>query len=756
MFKDEQSNGETSMKNLKFSINTDLLEKFNPDGIGPDHKPAAQFMREYVKRAHEYKNTVRSLERTRREQFCDYIQTLDPKIAVLRMQADKACAKVDALFDVAKEDRVKKRSRLYSTELDEAIKSAKADRSSAWDALKVVVSPYYRKISDFRKSCEQEIRPENYATLGPHLQKPYRRKVLDRLAEHGIAFELQYDIAIKTLAETFEDLGAGTRGIVDQSLKKIKKGPPPRDLAFDGRGVFGLQITKKKGRYISFGEMCAGIATVVKIGIPVEDGIVQCASDDPIVSCFGRTQRELRHEAYRERLERECASGVHVRRKSKWVKLRIVTLHLGGNPKQVVNLPVIFHRPVDPDAVVSYVKVIATRIGGDYCYDLMLTVESESVRRQSGSGIVCVSLGANLVNRDTADTLSAISSYGAGGEVTEGDMRVGAVLGGLDELPLGDEFDKYWGEHVSLTNLNSNEHLSENNGRDIGGLCELFIPRREVRQNTGSTDRSGKAIYAVKKVSAVQIIEDRQSRIDTAFDSIIQSLAAFADAKTCRKPAWFREDTKTISRWRSPGRLVVLYWSWKNKRFSGDGDVFQGVAEWFEIHRKAHRDLGRFRVRIERHREDFYRRIARRLSEKYETCFVDNTEWSELLKDTDSLSISSKKKKGIRRDSDGDRDSVEIKAEAARKSRIQRAKRKLLKSAAPSRFKAILKEAFGESRYREVELGKPKCIRCGCCVKIERGGLAVCIDNCSGDNVGVDVLTSSVINLYRDAIKAGG
>lgn len=505
---------------------------------------------------------------------------------------------------------------------------------------------------------------------------------------------------------------------------------------------------------MSFRSICSGESTNIQIGFAVNDVVSQCQAEDSVYSCFGRTQRELRYEAYREGVLRESNKGSHVRQKGKWVKLRIVTIHLGGKPKNTINLPVVFHRPVDPDAIVKYATVCVKRNEGVWQYSLMLTVQSKQVSRTTGNGIVCVSLGANIVNKEAARTLSAISSYDAGGDVVEGDMRVGVVLGGLDEIPLGQRFDKYWGENVSLTNISSIEHIGDTSGRDISGMCELFIPMRSVRFDTGKKDRIGKSIYAEKKLSVSRIMEDRQSRIDTEFRSIIQVLSLFIDDNESILPGWFSDETETINQWRNPGRLVSLYWKWKDDRFSSDSDVFQLIEEWVTKHSIARRDLGRFRQRFERNRLDFYRRIARHLASKYEICCVPNIKWAEQLKDFDAVEKVANRKLRGKKESDTE-NIAEEKKEAARKHRIQKAKRSLLKSAAPFSFQQALKEAFGKHRYREIAVGKPACIRCGGKVKIETGNVAVCEANCSGESVVVDVLASSVINLYRQVITDG-
>lgn len=727
------------MKNLKFRISEKDIDLVNPDGVGKDRLPASEFMRNYVKRSHEYKNAARAIDRLRREKFDDYIQLTNPEIKPLRAEVAKAEARVDAAYEAAKLDRVKRKSQLFSDEHAAEIEEAKAQRSAAWKALTEFRRPAIERFKAVQEAYDKRFLPANYKELPPrgeHGQEKFKAAKLAAMTADGIGWEAEADTARKHLSNVeFADLGSGTRGIINESLKKIRSGAPPRELPFNGRGMFGVSMTQ--GNKTTLKRIFACCASNIKIGIRCGDEIVPCKEDDVIVSSYGKPNAELRDDAYKSASAAERRKGKVIRRKSKWSHFRIVTINLGGSDDAVLRLPVIFHRPVDPNAILSTVAIHSTRDGGLLRYELIMTVSTDDDRPSCSGGTVCVSLGPNLVGPAAAQNLTSLHSYDVGSDVEEGDLRVGIILGSADDfdgMPCGQLFDEYIEDNVVQTNISSLEPIAVNGGRDIQGMCEIFIPRRPVRIKIGDD-------YVERRMSCMRIESDRQSRIDVAFNEAKDVLSELLEGDV---PEWFAEETDASHSWRNPGRMVTLLRMWSEQRFDGDSDAFDKIQAWKQRHTVARRDLASFGLRCRRNRDDFYRRIAKRLSEKYEFCVVEKVDWKKLMSSSDELGGKGKKQRRTK----GDADSQEAKSQAAARRRIQDAKKRLLRFASPALLQSFLKEAFGKHRFRELAMsGRPKCSRCGANASIGKGNVVICSDSCSV--TGMDVLASSVLNLAR-------
>lgn len=219
-----EENGGLETKNLMFSIDADLLEKFNPDGIGPDQKNVFRFIREYIKRCNEYKNAARELERIRRNGFREYIRSRNPEIIKLSAACDLACGLVDEIIDEIKEEMIKSRSRLCSDELSLKLSKAKSEREKAFRELNEFERPYQNQVSVFQKECKIASYPQNGPKEGPRVIERYKKAALDMQRRSGVSFEAECEDSKKELKNIFCDLGSGTRWMLDRTLSGIKGG----------------------------------------------------------------------------------------------------------------------------------------------------------------------------------------------------------------------------------------------------------------------------------------------------------------------------------------------------------------------------------------------------------------------------------------------------------------------------------------------------------------------------------------------------
>ena len=165
-------------------------------------------------------------------------------------------------------------------------------------------------------------------------------------------------------------------------------------------------------------------------------------------------------------------------------------------------------------------------------------------------------------------------------------------------------------------------------GIDVG--WRLVKDGLRVSKWVGSDGRRGELVLPQALLDRRTQSDELRSIRDDNFNRIRDRLAAWIAEHEASD--WMREQTKELSKWKSPQRLGSLWWNWKDQRFPGDDEIFPEVQAW----RKQDRHLWNWEAhnlrRLSNSRKDIYRVFARRLCEQYAVAFVEDTDWRELAK----------------------------------------------------------------------------------------------------------------------------
>ena len=123
-------------------------------------------------------------------------------------------------------------------------------------------------------------------------------------------------------------------------------------------------------------------------------------------------------------------------------------------------------------------------------------------------------------------------------------------------------------------------------------------------------------------------LDSVRSQRDIAFNEIRDRFTEWLKSHT--HPEWLDEDTKFISRWKSPAKLAGIILRWRDERFEGDG-IFDSLNQWRKQDKHRWQHERRLSKRIVRRRSDLYRNFAKQLSDQYGTAFIAPIDAKELV-----------------------------------------------------------------------------------------------------------------------------
>jgi|JI10StandDraft_1071094.scaffolds.fasta_scaffold118627_2 hypothetical protein len=103
------------------------------------------------------------------------------------------------------------------------------------------------------------------------------------------------------------------------------------------------------------------------------------------------------------------------------------------------------------------------------------------------------------------------------------------------------------------------------------GFLTLPDTRPTFHTTPGGRTRSS----ALGVVDAARKVEDLSSKRDKAFNEARSAIARIEGA-----PPWFELATKTISQWKSQGRLAALVRRWRDARWDGDAEAYEEAEKW--------------------------------------------------------------------------------------------------------------------------------------------------------------------------------
>jgi hypothetical protein len=175
-------------------------------------------------------------------------------------------------------------------------------------------------------------------------------------------------------------------------------------------------------------------------------------------------------------------------------------------------------------------------------------------------------------------------------------------------------------------------------------------------------------------------IEEVQSYMDKDFDQIKKSLGLFL--KSCQTlPLWLKEATQFSYTWKGREKIFSLIREWENSRFVEDAEIFDLMSRYKknEIHHEQ--EISGLRKQFERGRKDYYRKIARGLSNTFRKMGLEH--------DKDAFMDLSKFNKSP--------DALNAPKDCGKSARYNR------NLCAPSALRGMIDRTFGEDRLPSVD-----------------------------------------------------
>lgn len=103
-------------------------------------------------------------------------------------------------------------------------------------------------------------------------------------------------------------------------------------------------------------------------------------------------------------------------------------------------------------------------------------------------------------------------------------------------------------------------------------------------------------------------------------------------------PAWFDEETDTISQWKSAGRFAKLAIIWRDQRWEGDEEVYDLIEAWRIKDKHLWTWQDNLRDQVLRHRKYTYMQFAVKLARTYDTLVLEKFDLAEIQKHEDIAS----------------------------------------------------------------------------------------------------------------------
>lgn len=535
--------------------------------------------------AHQYRNKLVELERTRRNRFYEVLRRHFPEFAALELKIEGAEVRREDAYQALNKARARARKRIEPPDLMAEVKTRKEECLVLYKGrqalLKQIVdkeaSIWYSAVLQAKKDVEEQKDTEAAEFYALWAQ------------DFPSYFEENHKIREWVTAEEHRlraDSGLywGTYLLVEASIDK--SGPPPRFSAWNGDGHLAVQL--QKGLSIEKAFSCKNNQIQIE-PLPQEepDGFI-----GPRLSRAARKRTVIRFRV-------GSTPGMLMpngKRKGKGKPIFAVvpvTLHprkeFATDPEKREGLP------FPPDAKIKWVHLIRRRIATHCDWFIQFALERSSWDRPDRAkfGSIAVDIGWRATGAN-------------GRRRADGALRV--VYWKSDCLP-----------KTKPTMLSNCYWLSED-----GLEGELLLPARWME--------------GMKKVEELQSIRDE------TFNIVQDTLAAWLESLK-EVPEWFGPEIKTIRQWRSEARLAALVIKWRENRFPADGEPLptsnplavrlqeqdekghlglkgdEGIYALMEAWRRRDKHLyeyqGNLRDQLQRYREDIYRNFAAWLRKNY-------------------------------------------------------------------------------------------------------------------------------------------
>lgn len=531
----------------------------------------AELLADQLQKAHDYYNGLVEIEVERRKAFRDIRTRFSSDVSRFEEQISGLSEKIDAVYTEWKKARSSARKRIDAPPLRAELTELKAQRKRIGEQLKVAKREFKEQLTggddEFSLRVQKrakELQPEDSDSEkpGPTLIGEARLEVWDRMLEEDwpeawllkARSERDSVVRVHKLREA-SGVSPGTYLLTGRAFDLAKRFPSdPKKRRWDGSGQVGVQLRPA--------------LTPARIVEP--NNWVEIRQIDP--KWRSRGKRLARH-----------------------VRLRVAS----GDKKAPlwVELPVILHRPLPPDAKVKWAAIVAKRSGNRTLYELQLSIDTEHSAGRRGQGTVAIDVGWR--------------------RMPSGDLRVGYCFdsnghGWPLSLPA-----KFVDDMLFLDRLSGIADTLFDEAKAVAlaalpGAPSDIVQQLEHLHQWRSHARLAKVAYRwVRTLAPEQRVDELWKRwVDERIPAAARPRKASAKARAKKRDLF--ASYKELSAW-----------------FTKQGIPSAEAAAWYlEWWRQKNRHLYQWecdqRRRILARRLDLYRNMAARLSATYETLILED------------------------------------------------------------------------------------------------------------------------------------
>jgi len=550
-------------------------------------------VRQQIYDANRYRNNLVAAERERREASLAALRRYFPEVETLEQRLAEATEALEAAIRETKAKNAKARKRVTTDADKDRIKSLRAARKRLTITLKEAKARCWGnddRVKELHDWYKAEVKRQGKKRLVlAALRQEYRRR--RRLLSEKPEFqdeinrvEDEHDAKLKELRAACRVFW-GTYLTVEQSLKGIREGKPPRFKRFRGDGKIAVQFQGG----LSVADAFAGMDTRFRLRPkPLGEG--------------------------------EKPSKAAVRR-----YLASVRIGSDGRAPIWAEFVVTLHRDLPPDAQIKWSYGLKRRIGTHDEWALQLVISREdgfTKEDQAESGYVAVDVGWRL-RPNGLRVAYWIGSDGAEGELIlpHADLKRWEKHDDLQQIR-DRTFNVY---HATLVTWLKAEDLP---------IADLARELQHLRKSAAEQEWKLQRLPKLKDVSQNRRAKMEKSAIRWRND-LEERCAAIETLLANRKrgvdvPKWLEEETATLASWRSEDRLAKLVLKWRFRRFTGDQSIFP-VLEWWRKQDKHLYDWQAFVLKgAIRWRDDVYRNLAAILRRRYHAVITEDVNWRDL------------------------------------------------------------------------------------------------------------------------------
>jgi hypothetical protein len=508
---------------------------------------------------------VRQDRRARWRQIADAM----PGIAEFSQQLDAVGAEITALYKERADARAEARAMIHFTDIQaKHVERLKDQRKKLYAGRKAAVGANVEQARMVRLLDPavaelvaelKRIKPEkraNYSKAVKGKIAVLQQEIGDRAP--GVAADIdalyisqkQQENALWWMEGGFKAQGltAGNRALVHKAIAKADStASGPQWRRWDGEGSVQIEFSNEETK-LSVEDLFAG-----KSGVQVTPPMA-CAYDRVLPPDTRRT----------------------------WARRAGVKLRLGTTS---VELPMIMHCPLPPDAKIAAVKVVKTVTGGVPRYECQIT---------------CITLyrrNENVKSRQLPHW--TVAPRGTNGESIGMDAGWRRTNDGLRGYTWADTTGAQG--HMMLK---------------ASGVTPGASAGARNRENGRMSRNKCQDIHArLKKCDDIRAIRD------TYFNVLKKYIAIWITSNDA--PTWLIDEAKWITRWRAQAKGARLLRTWSQARFDGDEGIYAVLLAWNARDRHLWQYEEHTRAKAYRQRRELYRLEACRLR-RYENVFVEN------------------------------------------------------------------------------------------------------------------------------------